>query len=722
MMERGTSIGATRLSLVTGSAAILVVSLIGAIPLSELELKVLTVPEQPEGALLEVDGTQLFPGMPAFSDVFRVNLVSVGQQWLPSVVVDEGGTVHVVWADARVPGPWDVFYAQFGCCAPSTNVQVSTGPGAAHTGRDAVAVDANGTVHVVWQSVTAAGSDVNYSFKRAGDAAFAPQIRVNSPGAGEARLPSVAATEDGRAAVTYTLCERHDGTSCDLYMSVGGPELSFGPALKINDDPGPSPQYQSSLAVRGNTLHVAWEDARDGPIDIDMYYARIDLDSGAVTRNVRVNTNRDGHQDNPDLVLDPEGNVLVAWADARTGSDGNDVYAAILPPGSDSFGSEFRVNDVVRSRQFEPAVAILGPKSFLIVWRDFRNGDFDIFGSLVLGGVPRESFEISDAPSRHASFYPDVAAGGGRIAVIWPDEREGISGQPDIYARVGALQGDYSWDLRSDEDSDGDGNATNDVDFTGRLLSTRFGDDGLYQVALTVRDGTEVVFWALIPIQVTNAAPSIDASLQSGSPLIRLTFVLTGEPHHDVHVSIVRGADTVAEGTVRREAGSPWETAVDLGIHSSWSAGELELQAVYLSDDERQARGANPARLIVGDPESPEFVLHHVFNVRHPDSWVWRAQIPEPPTTGPWSLDLRLFDPGSDDLSVFVAWGDGAVDRFVSLHDPSGPDPLRSPEGSPRHVTLTLTHAYLTGDYLLVVTVSDDDGGSSRLSLEVRSP
>ncbi|MFQ6127711.1 MAG: OmpL47-type beta-barrel domain-containing protein [Thermoplasmata archaeon] len=47
---------------------------------------------------------------------------------------------------------------------------------------------------------------------------------------------------------------------------------------------------------------------------------------------------------------------------------------------------------------------------------------------------------------------------------------------------------EYLWDVNHLVDNDSDGNSTNDIDFVGKSINVTYGDNGVYQVHLTVRD------------------------------------------------------------------------------------------------------------------------------------------------------------------------------------------------------------------------------------------
>ena len=77
----------------------------------------------------------------------------------------------------------------------------------------------------------------------------------------------------------------------------------------------------------------------------------------------------------------------------------------------------------------------------------------------------------------------------------------------------------------------------------------------------------------------------------------------------------------------------------------------------------------------------------------------------------PLDFQATATDPGSDDLTFFWDWDDMTSDTTTYYNDGSAPDPYPSPDVNPMDVTDTANHVYaLSGDYMVVLTVTDDDG------------
>ena len=126
------------------------------------------------------------------------------------------------------------------------------------------------------------------------------------------------------------------------------------------------------------------------------------------------------------------GNYLVVWSDS---SGGDDVFGArVTPSGTVLDPNSFAVSNAASS-QFGPTVGFDGT-NFLVVWTDFRNGNYDVFGTrvspagVVLDGAAT-GFAVSTAPD-HQSF-PRVDFDGTNYLVAWSDHRTD-SRYSDVFA------------------------------------------------------------------------------------------------------------------------------------------------------------------------------------------------------------------------------------------------------------------------------------------------
>lgn len=83
---------------------------------------------------------------------------------------------------------------------------------------------------------------------------------------------------------------------------------------------------------------------------------------------------------------------------------------------------------------------------------------------------------------------------------------------------------EYTWDVNHLVDGNGDSNFTNDIDFTGRSIEVTYGDNGVYEVHLTIRDSGGNSSVDSCNVTVLNTNPTVSYTLPSspveGAPVV----------------------------------------------------------------------------------------------------------------------------------------------------------------------------------------------------------
>jgi hypothetical protein len=252
--------------------------------------------------------------------------------------------------------------------------------------------------------------------------------------------PRIAVGNDGNFAIVWV--DRRSG-SADIFLQKFRTDgTRVGANRRVNDDTVTAYQSEAGIAVDLNGLYsVVWKDYRNGtyPFDPDVFIQRFDTSLSPVGVNTALTIELpDSLKETPDIALAQWGGGVVVWADYRNRNW--DIYGQLINSSGARVGANFLINDDGgTAQQHAPRVAVSPEGWFVVTWYDSRNGNDDIYvqrfnASATKLGVNVKANAVTGT-SRQA--FPDVATdGAGHFTVVWVDWRNGVyPANPDIYAR-----------------------------------------------------------------------------------------------------------------------------------------------------------------------------------------------------------------------------------------------------------------------------------------------
>ncbi|UCD63376.1 MAG: T9SS type A sorting domain-containing protein [Candidatus Zixiibacteriota bacterium] len=264
---------------------------------------------------------------------------------------------------------------------------------------------------------------------------------VNDDGGRAAQSAPRIAVSPGQGFV-ITWVDRRSTTSSIYLQRFDADGFAVGYNFKINDEQVESYQFEPAVAASlAGGYATVWKDYRNGsyPFDPDIYFQRFD----STVLPLGVNTNLtieipDSTKESPDIALSDRGRGVVVWADYRNRNW--DIYGQLIAADGSLIGGNFRVNDDTGTgQQHAPRVAVSPQGWFVVTWYDNRDGNDDIFFQRYDSLANRLGVNVkANADSQGArQAFPDIATdGSGHFTVVWVDWRNGTYPlDPDIYSR-----------------------------------------------------------------------------------------------------------------------------------------------------------------------------------------------------------------------------------------------------------------------------------------------
>ena len=203
----------------------------------------------------------------------------------------------------------------------------------------------------------------------------------------------------------------------------------------------PSFSLYPSIAVSGSTLHLVWQDSRDGNEEI--YYLRSTNSGSNWEASTRL-TNSSGQSKYPSVSV--SGNsVHVFWHDFRSGSW--KIYYKRSSDGGVTWTADARLSDNGAPGGAEGYPCTCANGSYVhAAWHDSRDGYFEIYYKRSIDGGNNWSADVRLTNDPQGSDVPSISASGNHVHVTWYDQRDGNS---EIYYKRSSDNGaNWSSDIR----------------------------------------------------------------------------------------------------------------------------------------------------------------------------------------------------------------------------------------------------------------------------------
>jgi len=374
-------------------------------------------------------------------------LGSVAQQ-NEKICYDQAGNHVVVWEDSRQGYP-DIYAQKIGSSGElmwaAEGVPVVTAPKAQKNPE--IIVSDNGSFIVAWEDERSGAASNIYVQKLSADGKplFEKDgVAVSGSNTNKSALEIV---DDGQGGVIVCWQEDRGTNREDIYaqrISSDGKLLWGDRGIVVcnlqSDQISPVMCFDGS----GGAI-IAWVDFRNGISNSDIFAQKINFNGSVAWKQngVPVCTAPDA-QKTPDIASDNSGGAIITWSDKGGGS--YDIYAQKI----DRTGKPLLTVDGIplcaaSGTQRDPRICSDKTGGAVVVWVDFRNANWDIYGQrmdasgAVLWGI--DGLAICTAPQ--TQYSPQLVGGEWGTIVAWEDYRNSKSYA--IYAQKLSLNGDPVW-------------------------------------------------------------------------------------------------------------------------------------------------------------------------------------------------------------------------------------------------------------------------------------
>ena len=351
---------------------------------------------------------------------FIVNDTTNQNQNLPDIAMDTLGNFVVVWSDYR-NGNRDIYAQRYDASANpiGSNFIVNDDGSIAYQENPSISMDESGSFIVAWYDMR---DGTNHIYAQIYDNSGNPQgsnFKVTDYSGSENQYDPSVFTNGNRFVIAWS--DQRDDRSIyyRVFDSNGTPITSD---TKVNDISGVHNQDYPSISINSSGYGViTWNDTRDGGHKI--YYSTFDRLGNIIDDNILLCSGTKN-----DVKIGEDSTIICV-----TNVSGAYIYYFIVSSTTIDSGE---VQDSTTSSRYAPSLAIDSLNNFVVVWYDNRNGNYDIYGQLFTNtGVPvGNNFIVNDDGGTSGQYYPDVAmAPSGKFFVVWEDYRNGIY---DIYGQL----------------------------------------------------------------------------------------------------------------------------------------------------------------------------------------------------------------------------------------------------------------------------------------------
>lgn len=308
----------------------------------------------------------------------------------PSVAVS-GNIVIVTWSDNRNTSDYEIYSIRStdggSIWGLETRLTNTTG-----SSSYSPAVLISGTlVHLVWEDYRDGNREIYYKRSTNSGASWGTDVRLTNNIA-QSWYVSLSAS----GSYLYTAWQDNRDANYEIYFKRSTDDgLTWGADTRMTNNTGTS--WYASIGSAGSLAHIVWEESRDGNYEI--YYKR-STDNGLTWGTDTRLTNQISSSQKPSLSVSGS-NLHIVWEEAR---DGNiEIYYKRSSDGGLTWGSDTRLTNNTGT-SYHPFIAVNG-LALHVTWYDNRDGNDEIYYKRDTTGNPVALHQISSEVPMEFKLY-----------------------------------------------------------------------------------------------------------------------------------------------------------------------------------------------------------------------------------------------------------------------------------------------------------------------------
>jgi len=209
--------------------------------------------------------------------------------------------------------------------------------------------------------------------------------------------------------------ENRDGNYEIYYKRSFNAGNSWSQDIRLTNDPNLS--MQPSISGSGSNIHLVWLDTRDGNWEI--YYKNSNNGGNNWSIDKRL-TNNSYYSYSPCISVSSS-NIHVVWVDDRDGNE--EIYYKKSNDGGNTWNNDLRLTNNPNTST-NPSIWSYG-SNIHVVWQDDRDGNYEIYYKKSNDGGNTWSNDIRLTSNPSNSLYPSIYGFSSNIHIVWVDDRDG---------------------------------------------------------------------------------------------------------------------------------------------------------------------------------------------------------------------------------------------------------------------------------------------------------